>query len=340
MLRLARIAAFAGALSLFTGQAGMPQTSADVRIGFGVRDGVLHLDVFSGVPFTVDPAALHFTLRPYRGFAVDETARAIPVRAVPSAPVLSGVPLRPSYDIPVSIASPPGWGMYQLSAETDPGFARTGDGNPLPVTQFPEAGIGAIAAWWPDERGGDPRLRATQARFTGRVAHAYGEAVRTCDQPHASWGTGYPARTPLHVEAVSRERGRVALLSVGSGTGDYAFRFLAFDPLAFRIAGPEAVPPASQPCPFVLRYADPWHVDTALGLAAPPAFGTQPGFAVRAGMSRDDVVWLVGYPGRYGTVASFRAEDRWTYPAPAPFSWWVRFKKDRVVEVRPPGDLP
>ncbi len=340
MLRVARAAVFAAALCLVTGQAGMPQPSADVRIGFGARDGVLHLDVFSAVPFTINPAALHFTLRPYRGFEVDETARAMPVRAVLGAPVLSGGSTRPSYDVPVALGSPPGWGMYQLSAETDPGFARTGDGNPLPVTQFPDSGIGAIAAWWPDERGGDPRLRATKARFTGRVAHAYGEAVRICDQPHASWGTGYPAQTPLRVEAVTRERGRVALLQVGAGTGDFAFRFLAFDPLALRIADPGEVPASFQPCPFVLRYADPWHVETALSLAAPPAFVTQPGFVVHAGMSRDDVVWLMGYPGRYGTVASFRAEDRWTYPAPTPFSWWVRFKNDRVVEVKPPRDLP
>jgi hypothetical protein len=339
MLRLARGAAFVGVLSLFTTQAGMPQTS-DVRIAFGVSDGALHLEVFSSAPFTIDPVALHFTLRPYRDFTVDDAARAAPAPATLGTPVLGGVPLRPAYDIPVSVAPPPKWGMYQLSAETDPGFARTNDGKPLPVTRFPAAAIGAIAAWWPDERDGDPRLRATQRRFTGRIAHAYGAAARFCDKPHASWGTGYLAQTPLHVEAVTRERGRVALLQVGAGSGDYAFRFLAFDPIALRIASPSEVPPPFQPCPFVLRYADPWHVDTALSLAAPPAFGAQQGFAVRPGMSRDEVVWRMGYPDQYGTVASFRAQDRWTYVEPAPFAWWVQFKNDRVVEVHPPGDLP
>jgi hypothetical protein len=38
-------------------------------------------------------------------------------------------------------------------------------------------------------------------------------------------------------------------------------------------------------------------------------------------------------------VASFSAQDRWTYVAPAPFSWWVEFKNDRVVDVQPPADI-
>lgn len=313
----------------------------DVRIGFGVTDGAIHLDVFSSTPFTIDPAALHFTLRPYRNFDVDGTARAFRAETTLGKPVLGGVLLRPSYDVTLSVAPPPKPGMYQLSAETDPGFARTADGKPLPLTRFPAAALSAMAAWWPDERGGDPGLRTIRTRFTGHVAHAYGQAVRSCETPRASWGTSYPAETPLHVEAVTRERGRVALLQVGSGTGDFAFRFLAFDPIALRITSPgEPSIPNVPHCPFVLRYADPWHIETALTVAAPPPFGPPRGFPVRVGMSRDEVVWRMGYPDQYGTVASFRALDRWTYVEPTPFAWWVQFKNDRVVDVHPPGNLP
>lgn len=339
-MRLARMAAILGVLCALTPQAGPAQGRQDVRIAFRVSDGAIRLEVFSSAPFTIDPAALHFTLRPYRDFAVDTAMPPVAATVALRTPVPGGVPQRPEYDIMLSVAPPANPGMYQLSADTGPAFARTSGGTPLPVSRFPFAGIGAIAAWWPDERGADPGLRAIQARFTGRVAHAYGQVVRTCDTTRASWGTAYSAEKRLPVETVTRERGRVALLEEGAGGGDYGFRFLAFDPIAMQIANPHDAPNVYGPCPFVLRYADPWHVETALSVAVPPKFGPTNGFPVRPGMSRDEVVWRMGYPDQYGTVASFRALDRWTYVKPAPFAWSVQFKNDRVVDVHPPGELP
>ncbi|HEX3464463.1 MAG TPA: hypothetical protein VHS78_10490 [Candidatus Elarobacter sp.] len=339
-MRFARIAAFAVALCALTPQAGSAQRQQDVRIDFQVSDATIRLEVFSSAPFTIDPAALHFSLRPYRNFAVDTATPPIAAAATLGTPIPGGVPQRPIYQITVSVAPPAKPGMYELAADTDPAFARTVNGTSLPVRRFPSAGIGAIAAWWPDERGGDPGLRAIQARFTGRVAHAYGGVVRTCDVPGESWGTEYRAETPLRVEAVTREQGRVALLREGAGAGDYGFRFIAFDPIAIRIANPHDTPPSYGACPFVVRYADPWHVETGLTVAVLPKFSATHGFPVRRGMSRDEVVWRMGYPDQYGTVASFRALDRWTYVEPAPYAWWVEFENDRVVAVQPPGNLP
>lgn len=165
-VRLALIAAFTGALSASTLQVGSAHgRQEDVRIAFRVSEAAVHLEVFSSAPFTIDPAALHFSLRPYRNFDVDSAAPPIAAGATLSTPVLRGVPQRPAYDIVLSVAPPAKPGMYQLSADT-------------------------------------------------------------------------------------------------------------------------------------------------------------------------------GYPDQYGTVASFRALDRWTYVEPAPFSWWVEFKNDRVVDVHPPGELP
>ncbi len=92
-----------------------------------------------------------------------------------------------------------------------------------------------------------------------------------------------------------------------------------------------------QPCDFVLRFADPWRVDTSLTTAQPPR---DLAGKIELGMSRDDVIWRAGFPNAYGTVASFRARDLWYYDSPTPFSWWVRFANDRVVEYHPPGNLP
>jgi hypothetical protein len=68
----ARIVALAAALCTFPqashAQAGLP----DVRIGFKVIDGAIHLDVFADSAFTIDPAALHFTLLPDAIFVVGQ----------------------------------------------------------------------------------------------------------------------------------------------------------------------------------------------------------------------------------------------------------------------------
>jgi hypothetical protein len=316
----------------------------DARIAFQTENGVLRLEVFTDPgAFVVDPHALRFSLRPYRGFQVDPNAAPLPIHVDVGTPVARpNAATRPAYLVPIAVAAPPRPGMYELSADALPGFARTTNGEEIPVSRFPSAGIGAIAAWWPDESNGDAGLRDVRARFSQRTVHGFGGVPFICP----TWGTRVGPETAVQIGTVTRETGHAEVLRTGlTWGGDVAFSFLAFDPLALHVTGGAPAPPDVpnlhlQPCDVVLRYADPWHVDTSLSTAAPPRIDSADGFAIRPGMSRDDVVWRMGYPNSYGTVASFRAEDRWEYVSPTPFSWSVTFARDRVVDVHPPGRLP
>jgi len=313
----------------------------DVRIVFETANGALQLRAFASVLYTVDVRALKFSLRPYDAFYVDRYAQPQPIAVDVGQPVSStpsGQQAANEYIIPIVVAAPPRPGMYELSADPSPDFARDANGRTLPSWRYPLVGIGAIAAWWPDERGGDPGLRDVRARFAARAVHTYGHIGLACP----NWGTQTTPEIGVDLGTVTRETGRAAVLQTGAtwGGGDHGFTFLAFDPLALQVTDAHVAPPPAlnlTACDYVLRFADPWHVDIALTTAAPPGDLAAP---VRIGMSRQDVVWRVGYPNAYGTVASFRAQERWDYDAPAPFAWSVTFAKDRVVQVHPPGSLP
>lgn len=312
---------------------------AFVSIAFESENDVPHLRVFGAPPFTLDLHALTFSLRPYAGFAPDPNAQPQPIAVQMRRPTLRALPGGyGEYLIPIVVATPPKPGMYELSADAAPGFARDAHGASLTPTRAANVGIGAIAAWWPDEGNGDPGLLDVRARFEKHPARTYGSLPLTC----ATWGTGTAPQTAIDIGTVRRETGRAAVLQTGAtwGGGDHGFSFLAFNPLVLQIADAH-IPPIPElqlsPCSFAFRFADPWHVDTAISTGSPPGDAYKD---LRVGMSRDEVVWGFGYPNAYGTVASFRAQSRWDYDAPAPFSWWVRFENDVVVELHPPGNTP
>jgi hypothetical protein len=318
------------------------QQTLDVRIAFETQDEVPFLRVFASTPFTIDLRALHLTVQRYAGFDPDSRARPTPLNvefgpaASDSAPIGIG---NDQYHVPFKVVAPPKPGMYVLSAETAPGFARDRAGNPLPQSRFPTAGIGQIAAWWPDEHRGDKGLRDASARFAHRTIHAFGGTAFSCK----NWGMQLDPQDAIGIGSVARDLGHASKLETGATwtAGEHGFPFIAFDPLVFHVAIDRSHLPAGVPvpsCDYAYRYADPWHIDISVTTARPPKGLTRS--AVRIGMSRDDVVWTSGYPDAYGTAASFRTQDRWDYDAPTPFSWWVEFKHDRVVAMQKPGSLP
>ena len=96
---------------------------------------------------------------------------------------------------------------------------------------------------------------------------------------------------------------------------------------------------AEPPCDPGFRFADPWQADVTFTSAAPPP-DLVAHAAITSGTTRRRVLWLLGYPDAFRTAAYFNDLERWDYAMPAPFSSAVTFKNDRVVEYRPPGDLP
>jgi hypothetical protein len=312
----------------------------DVRIAFATEDGKVVLRVFSSGPLSLDLGALAFTVRPYAGDHVDRNAAPQPIHvALGEAVALPGNGnLYYAYRVAAAIAPPARPGMYQLAAEPADGFARDAGGAVVHATRFPNAGIGAIGAWWPDERADDAGLRDVRARFAGRVVHGYGGMTVTCGTVTQAIGP----RDGVRVGDVTRALGTVEQLRTGPLThwgGDDGFVFLAFDPLVLSAAAAQNVGGRTVCLPR-WRFADPWHVDVTLTTAEPPPLETAGDVSVRAGMSRDEVVWRAGYPNQYGTVATFRSKNVWHYDAPAPFRWSVTFAHDRVVAVKPPGNLP
>jgi hypothetical protein len=234
--------------------------------------------------------------------------------------------------------------MYELQIVGGSGVAKASS-TLAAMTNLDHAPL-AVAVWWPDERGGDRGLRDARTRFAHRIVHGLGGITVGCEASTEQHGSASGVR----IAQVSRASGSVALLTTGSlagGGGDGAFHFLAVDPLVFAIGDPRGVPYGTASrfgsCFLAWRFADPWHVDTAITTAKPPrGLGGDRVMSAdaRPGMSRDEVVWRNGYPKRYGTVASFRAQSFWSYDAPTPFGWSVRFEGDRVAEVHPPGSLP
>ncbi len=215
-----------------------PQVRAveDVRIAFETENGVARLHPFAGVPFTLDLRALSFSLRPFNAFRLDPSASPQPIAVELGRPVPQNYPGRYEYIIPITVPAPAGPGMYRLSADALPGFARDAGGNVLPSRRFPKSGIGAIAAWWPDERGGDSGLRDVRTRFSMRAVRTYGGIALACP----SWGTSTNPLVAIGVGTVTREVGRVEELETGAtwDAQDFGFRFLAFDPLAFPVVDP------------------------------------------------------------------------------------------------------
>jgi hypothetical protein len=348
-LALGSIAAAAIGVVALSAQAA-PSVPPSVRIELEVEHGRTELAVYPGRPpdfrfgdrqqrIAVDPAAVRFTLRPYPG---DRPSTYAPARAY-RVRIGTPQPARNDDDVvhlPLALAAPPRPGMYLVGIEPGRTFVRSIGRGPAALIAAP--GRREVAVWWPDERDGDAALRDVQTRFANRVVHGYGGIAVGCSQ----WSEQHGPASGVRLAGVTREVGTAALLHAGSlasSQSDASFRFLAIDPIVLQIADSHGTPyhktDAPGSCDLVWRFADPWHVDTALTTAAPPA-GVPRGFDVRVGMSRDDVVWRAGYPNVFGTVATLRAQNSWRYDAPAPAAWSVSFANDRVVHVDPPGQLP
>lgn len=291
-----------------------------------------------GRPFTVDPSRLHFTIS-----SIDVPGPPRPFAAHIGAPTLIKWYGTPMYDLLVVFPRPPEHaGMFRVTAEAQPGLARYEDGAHVPVNAAYSADV-----YWPDEAGSDSGLRAARARIANRTVYGFGGIALSCG---ARSSRGYTPNVGVTIRSVERRRGTVQRLWTGALArrgDDSVYSFLAVDPLAVRAAYPATAiygsssapdePVGDAPCPgFFL--ADPWHVDVSLTSKPPPRLPRSVGIA--AGMSRDEVVWLAGYPSVYGTVASFRAQDHWDYDAAPPFQWSVTFAHDRVIKLDPPGKLP
>ena len=319
--------------------------SADV--GFGAQ-GAFEVGVSSfGKKFTVDPTKLHFAIRPWNA-----TAAPVPFGAQIGAPVLdrSFDQARPpgtltSYHLTVVFPTRPARpGMYDVTAEADPGFARYDDGTELPVGSWPRADV-----YWPDEAGSDAGLRTARDALENRTVYGYGGIVVTC---HASLYSTYLADVGVPVRSVERRHNTVERMWTGPMTSrgnEQAYSFLAVDPLVVHAEYPSAKwfstggggpTDGDAPCPgFTL--ADPWHIGLTITTTKPPPLpGGDAQFTIAVGMSRDDVARRRGYPQGYFSRASLDAQSVWEYDDALMDQYKVTFSNDRVASFTVPPRMP
>ena len=198
--------------------------------------------------------------------------------------------------------------------------------------------------WRAADAADDRGLSALRRELVGRDVYGYGGIAISC---RPDWTKFYENTTPVRVVAIERERGRREWLGTGNAaTAPYAYDpgFIAVDPISILVVTPSGVryPATGQNtgvggsqkrCPAI-ELAD-WQVPVALSLHPPPhpfALATTP---LRAGMTRDDVVWKLGYPNEIGTRERLRREPVWEYGA-GKSRYEIRFRGDRVSSFTDP----
>jgi hypothetical protein len=80
--------------------------------------------------------------------------------------------------------------------------------------------------------------------------------------------------------------------------------------------------------PWYTMFADRWDFERVFS-PTPPA---HPPVAIHVGMTKDDVLWSLGFPLSYGTRAQVLPLDTWQYEHVPPFHYWVYFKHGKVVK--------
>ncbi len=206
----------------------------------------------------------------------------------------------------------------------------------------------------------DERVRALDARYTGRDVYPIGDFAPSCI--FASGGETIPATdqaTALHVRRIVRLYGVNASWGIGpmiDRTLDAGDVYVYSDPLLViyggRIEdGVLAEPPFNgHECSAAYdEIADTWDFERDLSptdlLAGHPGWSAAIRDEIRQhtvsiGMTRQQVVASVGYPSVYGSVDAMMKLDEWDYILPTPSSYSIKFKDDRVVEYHPPQMLP
>ena len=309
-----------------------------VTFSLDARDGAATLYASSrGLTYTVNPQKLTFFATPYG--SPGRHALAIAATIGPPVPYFTytgpnapqGSPI--TYAMRVTFAPPPGKsGIYELLLRTQPGFAYDNSGASLRYGGFMESS--EVLAWWPDVSGGDRALRDARRRFAGHTVYGYGGLGVECGPT----STTVPPTTPVHVANVDRARGTVTILGTGApalwhAPGDPWF--LAIDPLRFYVdKGP------IESCASSFDLAD-WQLSRTLTATAPPGSISTSGIrALRLGMTREQVVWQLGYPSTFGDLASLQHANIWHYPNTGTGAITVTFRDDRVTSLTTPVPMP
>lgn len=152
------------------------------------------------------------------------------------------------------------------------------------------------------------------------------------------------------MHAIERERGRVAFLGTGpEASAPYVngLDYLAFEPLLFVVDEPSGarytplgrnagVGGSPTHCPAI-ELAD-FQVATTLALRPSPLSAEEANAPLRAGMTRNAVIWAHGYPNEIGSRAEILDKPVWDYGVGL-VRYEIRFANDRIASFTKPSTL-
>jgi hypothetical protein len=177
----------------------------------------------------------------------------------------------------------------------------------------------------------DGTLERIRRQLVGHDVYGFGGIALACPP---KWSHVYVSAVPLHVVAVERERIGLELATGAQfGMDAYGPSFYEPHPLRIIFAEPRIAPRGvnyqvgglAGRCPALDLAA--FQIPLAFSLHAPPKGASQRG--VRVGMTRDEVVWRIGYPWELGDQRKLLAESDWRYGV-ALGSYVITFRNNRV----------
>jgi hypothetical protein len=180
----------------------------------------------------------------------------------------------------------------------------------------------------------DEGIVKLRQRYVGHVVYAYGNIGLMCAP---GWTRVYRPGTALHVVAIERER---AGLDLGTGSqyglAPYGVSFFEPHPVRVVFAVPHEAPVGtnfkvdglSGRCPAIdlAEFQFPLAFDVH-----PPEKSALRG-GLRVGMSRQDVIWQIGYPWEPGDQRQLLSENAWHYGVGLS-QQVIQFKNNRVSSI-------
>jgi hypothetical protein len=122
---------------------------------------------------------------------------------------------------------------------------------------------------------------------------------------------------------------------MGTGAMNIAARPAGSVPAA--PATPAHLGPSDACVAYYMNFADTWDMERAYSLVPPPSRLGE----MRAGLTREQVTWILGYPSEYAPISNLNRLSAWRYDNLQPFNYWVYFDaQGRVTKFGPDGQLP
>jgi hypothetical protein len=190
----------------------------------------------------------------------------------------------------------------------------------------------------------DETVASLRAKYEGKYVWHYGGGWSSCpwSDPDNGTSVGLDGQ-PIRIKRIVRIKGGPYSLPLSDMPGaskasllDREGGFATWTPLVVFLELPSPLSGASWRCvvPWYTMFADRWDFERVFSLTPPARAPAQ----MHIGMTKDEVLWSIGFPLVYGARADVLAVDTWKYEHLPPFHYWVYFKHGKVVKFGEDGN--